>query len=1240
MKAKKEFFLKYIKDNEFSPKDSSKSLIKSRLSLDLTNSSTSIKKNISPIKNKKSSRKYSFDKFVSEIKNYDYTTTTKWDNEARNYSINIDKNLNKIKLTELIQINYTNPLLMLNKEYIQEDYESNLLESELVSIEDKIKIYKNNKKSNDKNRDKKNYDMFDNSIEFIEKIMEKREKLELNKKILNYYLEYYIRNNYELMTPSMSKIRELTNSIDFYYDKIHSKKKKILIMKKCNIDNTMKLILKKKRFENMTKLYSILKNNILECYLDIKKLKLKLMNFNYIKYYEENHRLLNDIEAIERNIIKEFNENNYKQNNIKKFYVIEDIKNKLIRKKEKFNKIYISEKNNIFNSKKSYIIHLYYLFNIEHNIQNNDENKTNNDNNEIKEQNNNNIINYDYGGSLFVTEMEKIYKLKSKKIILEKVQFYKNKEIQDKNSIIIFNLNKPKLSDLKNVFIDEKNLTICFKTIFIKLKNHVDIFLYYYNLISSDKADSNKYENLKNEIKSRKNEFYEILDKHLSKIVILLDNTRKKDVPHKDITKKNLLICINLICLFEKLLKIKFSVKYNKYLNLALKNVLINQIKLENKKVIDKSMILLSNDIWDKNTLDPSFFNIDSIQERIPFYLRKFISFFNESEIKESLTSKLISKDNIDDIFNFINNNYDNFNNTSNINNDITDINFDEVLNLFSKKQINNLKKEIEIENDIMIFNKPLKYSSSYVTNSPCCILKGIEEQIINLIIFESLTYEIFYELFDTIDIYIFICFKMFMKDNSYLSKLLKNLNLKEIQKDIGNIEYWSDVASYQKKFLELKKFYISTEKKFCQYFVNDKEFATDEEKESFINNLIPKSNDIIISKNKEKEENKVTQNQLSNLINNNLNIFSFKRNSVKNIRDIISINNNEIKNDEKDNNTNENKNNNTEKSDDGIEPLNINQINDSNNNSNTKEKDKNESISFLNFFYSNDTKKTQEIPIEEIIKEVKLKLSSMHLKEIIILISCILTLKKTLKRLVSFTTKIELELQRYQIISKLNKYEKLIEQMRNLFYMKISSDILDFSKISYLIEEYNWSPNPEEGSTQLFEASGWVNKLKSLFEVIVCEIHNKYYDLFGEKKVTQFIIILVKFIIENVQDSFAKIKKCNDMGRSIMLKDIKLLKEGIESTLKKYNYYKNLKTNILFDIIIQYANAWYYDKDELTKFIFNYNIQYKYFESLMNSSPIISELSNEIKNELVNKAKQNYLNQFKKIISQFKDNN
>ena len=59
------------------------------------------------------------------------------------------------------------------------------------------------------------------------------------------------------------------------------------------------------------------------------------------------------------------------------------------------------------------------------------------------------------------------------------------------------------------------------------------------------------------------------------------------------------------------------------------------------------------------------------------------------------------------------------------------------------------------------------------------------------------------------------------------------------------------------------------------------------------------------------------------------------------------------------------------------------------------------------------------------------------------------------------------------------------------------------------------------------------------------------------------------------------------------MLKDIKFLKQGIENILKKVNYIKNIKTDELFDIIFQYVNAWYYNCDELIKFIFDNNIQY-----------------------------------------------
>ena len=1220
MKAKKEFYMKYLKDN---PKINKTEPINKDLSTlnskeNNNNKKYNEKNNISDLKEgNKNHLNNSFENFVSQIKNCDYTENTKWENPARKYSMNMDKNKNTIKLTELNQINYNNPLLILNKEYIQQKYNPNLFESELIKIEEEIKVKKNNDKKNKKEIKNNSIDILDEHIFFVDKIMERREYFEINTKVLNYYLQYYCNNNYELMTPSINKIREVTKIVDLYYEKIHSKKKKNIFLKKCLLDNTMEIILKKKKFENLTKIYFFLKNNIFTLYKDMKKLKLKTMNYNYIKYYQENNRLLKEIEIIEKNIIKEFNVNDTIQTKLIKFNVIDDIKNKLVKKKEKFNKIYNQEKNNIFNSKKSYIYDLYYLFNIEHSASNSENNNS---------QGNNTI-------NLFVLEMKKIYKLKSKKMILETVQYFKNKENKNINSVVIFNLNKPKLSELNNIFIEEKKIIPCLSKIFIKLKNHIDIFLYYYNLILSNKKD-NIDENFKNEIKSRKNEFYEVLDKHLSKIIILLSNILEKEEKITDFSKKNLLISINLVCLFIKLLKIKFNVKYNKYTNSSLKNFIIKEIKLENKNIIDKVMILLSNDSWEKNILDSSFFKIELIQKRIPFNLKNFISFFNESEIKESLISKLINKENIDDIFNYVTNICEKI--TDGENKDYTNnINFDEVLNLYSKNEINKLKNEIEKEKEIILFNKPLKYSSLFVTNSSHYILKGIENQIINLIIFESLTFEIFEELFDTIDLYIFICFQMFLKDKNNLSKLLKNLNIKEIQKDLGNLEYWSELISYQKKYLELKKFYVSTEQKFLNIFAKDKEFISEEEKNSFIDRIIPKLKGL--NENKNIEEKKLNQNEPDN--NKSFNIFSFKSNSISQIiKDTLNKNTNINQNSEQENKINE-----KYEDEDGIEPLNINQISEINNTNNSNDsniKEKNEKLKIFNFFRSSNENNFQETPIEELINEIKSKLSNINIKEILILISCLLTLNKILKRLVLFSTKIELELQRYIILNKINKYEKLIEQIRNLFYNKISSEILDFSQVSYLIEEFNWSPNPEEGSKQLFEPSVWVNKLKSLFEVIVCEIHIRFNYLFGEKKLTQYFINLIKFIIECIQDSFAKIKKCNDMGRSIMLKDIKLLKEGIEGTLKKYKYIKNIKTNILFDIIIQYANAWYYNSDDLTKFIFNYNIQYKYSESLINSSPIVNELSNEIKNELINKVNQNYLNQFKKILSKFKDDN
>ena len=1204
MLAKKESYLKFLRDDDHFPNIKiSKESDDNQLNIKKQNIDNEKENLISLIKESKNKNDFSFQAFVEHIKNYNFDKKIKWDSEIHKTYITNDKNIHKIQLMELFCINYTNPLLILNKDYLKDNYQSNLFEQEINHIEDKIKINQYNKNiNNNKKNSINNSEVFENSKIFVENLYEEREKYELNKKVLKYYLLYYCENNYEIIAPSINKMQELTNNIDFFYNKIHDGKNRINQLKKSNIDNTMKLILRKKKYNNLSKLYFFLKYNILTCYKDIKKLKLKTMNFDYINYYKESNKISNNIKLIEKNLENIIGKKNDKEN-IKKLNFIEGIKKKLMKKKDKFNYKYNSEINNLFDSKKSNIMQLYDLFNIDNSLQSNNKNNINNQSN------------------LFITKMIKNFKLKSKKLILETVYFFRKKEKQKSNSITILNLNNQKLSDINNINIEEKDLIICFKNILSKLKNIVDIFLYYYDLINSQESNANEYIFLKNEIKSRKNDFYEILDKHLSKLVKLFYNTKDKQNEEKVISKKNFLIILNLICLFSKLLKFKFDVDYSKYLNLALKNYIVNQIKFENRSNLNRAIFLLPNDIWDKTFLDESFFQINAIKEKTPFYLKKFIVFLNEDEIEDTSLTKDINKNNIDNIFTYINNTEND--NTLN-NND--NINFEEVVDLY-----NNNKKGIKLlnkKNDIIILNKPLKYNKLYVTNSSCCILKGIEEQIINLVMFEYLTYEIFSYLFNTVDLYIFICFKIFMSDNKFLSSLLKQLNFKEIQKDIENIEYWSEVTSYQQKYSELKKFYNSAEKKFCDFNGHSKKFASDEEKQIFIDNLIPKLNESFLYTN-EKENN----NNYNNGTNkNNFKIFNFKKNK---------------------NNENENSSGNI----DDFEIININQINDNNNNNKNndmKEKVKNKDLSFFDKIRSavddigdglskaKDTAKNllkdNQNQNFEIIKEIKEKISNNHIKQIIILISCISTLYKTLKRLVEFTSKIELDFQRNQIIDKLNRYKILIEQIKYFFYMKISLNFIDFSKISPFILEYNWSPSPEEGSTQLFEASSWVKKINNLFEIIVNEIIIQFDDIFGEKKLTEYFTILIKFIISNVQENIAKIKKCNDTGRSIMLKDIKFLKQGIENILKKYNYIKNIKTDELFDIIFQYINAWYYNSEELIKFIFDNNIQYKYFENFLYTSPIINELSPEIKNDFLNKIKQKYLIQFKKVIISLKD--
>jgi len=119
MLAKKETFLKYLHDEFETPNIKIKKLnsnIETPKSNNANNNNNNKNEIILKRNNTNNDNNFSFENFVSEIKNFDYNKKIKWDSNIHKSSLISDINSNKIKLTELNRINYINPLILLNKE--------------------------------------------------------------------------------------------------------------------------------------------------------------------------------------------------------------------------------------------------------------------------------------------------------------------------------------------------------------------------------------------------------------------------------------------------------------------------------------------------------------------------------------------------------------------------------------------------------------------------------------------------------------------------------------------------------------------------------------------------------------------------------------------------------------------------------------------------------------------------------------------------------------------------------------------------------------------------------------------------------------------------------------------------------------------------------------------------------------------------------------------------------------------
>ena len=266
-------------------------------------------------------------------------------------------------------------------------------------------------------------------------IIEKRENLELIKKVLNYYTDFVIKRKFNDIIKGIGNVEDLKNNVFDSQDEITKKRIILNFIKKKGLLITAKLMLKKRKQDNIKKMLYFIKEYIKKNYEKINEFN----NTEELEYndYMKNLNLQKEIEKI------------YQEN--LKCEVFQNMKEYLIEKNNEFLKTFELDFTTIFMERKENFYEIYSLQIIA-----------------VKDNQLKNIDN-------FMNKLKESFKSRIKKILFN--TFYFNCE--NKDSFDIDNLKK--IKDIAKLQFNEYNFTDGIKQIILKLKNIAEIYLFYAN---------------------------------------------------------------------------------------------------------------------------------------------------------------------------------------------------------------------------------------------------------------------------------------------------------------------------------------------------------------------------------------------------------------------------------------------------------------------------------------------------------------------------------------------------------------------------------------------------------------------------------------------------------------------------------------------------------------------------------------------------------------------------------------
>ena len=669
-------------------------------------------------------------------------------NPHREYILKDNQLRKRIILTEIKIHNFKSPFDVIDQNYTREYYDTNLLIDQLKSIPN----------------------IFNTTKSFPE-IMDKKEKLELTKKIISQYITYLVSNHFEQILNELVKLETTEKRLNDSIIMIKILKGNISSFKNKYINCSMKIVLNKLKYNNLCKLKNFMENTL-------NRWRIGFQEAKKLKNQGEGYTLFNKYTKIQNEIVQWKNEkdNIFFKNKKNNFLLTDLLIQKLKKKLESIKKYFDDKLSIIFTERQNDLQSIYNLFCI------------------IK--------------VLSTQDPIEAFKLALKKSMRDSI-FFTCRDIISQNVNNVYNINVQNINKFSVFKLYSLKENDYFRIINILLSKVISIAECYYNYVNQEKGN-----NIGKLLVDSSKDFFELFEKKISKVITLLSPSLSTSMDIINVSQPFIkyISCINL---FTLTLQYYFNYNESKYIKPYITDLIKKQFNFQIKYFIKKICVFLGSDIWKRipyeEKINPLYLGAPNKnnQNNNTYHYQIFMSFYNKDSYDFMFNINKTSNgiyENIPELFHKFIDEHDDV---------ISNIKYNDKLNQFSSSSNNlhtnlnlniNMEKETKKDNNEEEDINTLISSKDILSGATITTIRFIREFLDNIFLYNSLKDYIFKKALIIFEYYFIGSLNILMFNKQYFEQIFKIVDLVNMKKPNG-LNSTSEFALFLGNFMDLKKF-------------------------------------------------------------------------------------------------------------------------------------------------------------------------------------------------------------------------------------------------------------------------------------------------------------------------------------------------------------------------------------------------------------------------------------------------